>query len=104
MFCFVLLCVFFICPIYKDPYQDSTSGTEKNLPSITFLDTQVSLAPTLLRLSVRRSHVFGFPFCQRLWYLTKRRDDIAMADMVADLAANVEVHMVADMELDKLIN
>ena len=41
----------------------------------------MSLAPTPVRPSVRRSHVFGFPFCQRLWYLTKRRDDIAVADM-----------------------
>ena len=56
MFCFVLLCVFFICPIYKDPYQDSTSGTEKNLPSITFLDTQVSLAPTHVSWLVGPSH------------------------------------------------
>ena len=32
----------------------------------TFLDTQVSLAPTHVRCpSVR--HTFGFPFCQRLW-------------------------------------
>ena len=37
-----------------------------------FLDT---LAPTPVRLSV--SDTFRFSFCQRLWDLTKRRDDIA---------------------------
>ena len=31
-------------------------------------------------------HTFGFPFCQRLWVLSKRRDDIVVADMVADMA------------------
>ena len=45
---------------------------------------------------------FGFPFCQRLWDLTKRRDDIAVADMVADISADMEVHMVADMGVDKV--
>ena len=40
---------------------------------------------------------FGFPFCLRLWDLTKRRDDIVVADMVVDMAADMEVHMVADM-------
>ena len=44
--------------------------------------------------SVRNN--FGFPFCQSLWDLTKRRDDIAVADMAAD----IEMHMVADMEVD----
>ena len=39
---------------------------------------------------------FGFPFCQRLWALTKRRDDIVVADM--------EVDMVTDMEMDKVAN
>ena len=34
------------------------------------------------------SHLFGFPFCQRLWALTKLRDDIVVADM--------EVHIVAE--------
>ena len=46
----------------------------------------------------RWSHFFGFPFCQSLWALTKRQDDIVMADMVADM----EVDMVADMEVDKV--
>ena len=39
-----------------------------------------------------------FSFCQRLCDLTKRQDDIAVADMVADM----EVHIVADMEVDKV--
>ena len=66
-----------------------------------FLDTQVSLAPTLVSpSSVHKG--FGFPFCQCLWDLTKRRDDIAVADMVADMAADMKVHMVADMEVDKV--
>ena len=34
--------------------------------------------------------------------LTKRRDDIVVADMVADMAADMKVHMVADMEVDKV--
>ena len=47
--------------------------TENN--ELSFLDTQVSLAPTLVRCrSVRRSvrHTFGFPFCQGLWTITER--------------------------------
>ena len=68
-----------------------------------FLDTQVSLAPTPVRPSVRPSvsmegNTFGLPFCQRLWDLIKCRDDIAVAAMVADM----EVHIVADMEVDKM--
>ena len=35
-------------------------------------------------------NTFVFPFCQSLWDLTKRRDNIAVADMVADM----EVDMV----------
>ena len=48
-------------------------------------------APTPVSLSVRKSegHTFGFPFCQRLWAIAKRRDDIVVADM--------EVDMVDDM-------
>ena len=55
-----------------------------------FLDTQVSLAPTPVRTSVSSNvgHTFGFPFCQRHWNLTKRRDGIAMVD--------IELHMMAD--------
>ena len=46
---------------------------------------QVSLARTYPGQSVSKfvSHTFGFPLCQRLWALTKRRDDIVVADMVA---------------------
>ena len=33
---------------------------------------------------------------------TKCRDDIVVADMVADMVTDMEVHMVADMELDKV--
>ena len=42
-------------------------------------------------------HTFWFPFCQRL---TKRRDDIVVANMVADMVADMEVDMAADMEID----
>ena len=56
-----------------------------------FLDTQVSVAPTQ-QLLVGPSHIFGFPFCQCLWDLTKRRDDIVMADMEVDIVA----YMVAN--------
>ena len=65
-----------------------------------FLDAQSCLAPTPVSQSVRNS--FGFPFCQRPWDLTERRDDIVVADMVADMAADMEVHIVADMEVDKV--
>ena len=58
-----------------------------------------SVSNTYPGLSVRRRHTFGFPFCRRLCDLTKRRDDIAVADMVADTA---EVHMVADTEVGKV--
>ena len=34
--------------------------------------------------------------------MVKRRDDIVVADMVADTAADMKVHMVADMEVDKV--
>ena len=70
----------------------------------------VFLAPTPLRPSVRRYIVgsirtavrdtFGFPFCQRLWALTKRQDDIVVADMVVDM----EVDMVGGMEVDTVAN
>ena len=61
-----------------------------------FKDAQASLAPP--RPSVR--HTFGFPFCQRLWALTKRRDNI----MVANMVANMKVDMVADMKVDMVAN
>ena len=60
---------------------------------VYLLDTQVSLAPTPVSPSVHNT--FGYPF----WDLTKRRDNIALAAMVAELVADMEVHMVADMEL-----
>ena len=41
-------------------------------------------------------HTFGFLFCRRLWALTKRWDDIVVADTVAIMESN----MVADMEVD----
>ena len=54
---------------------------------------------------------FEFAFCQRLWDLTKRRDYIVVADMVADMSAdNIflkhmadrEIHMVADIEVARV--
>ena len=54
-----------------------------------------SVSSTPVNLSVRPSssvhNSFGFPFRQRLWDLTKRWEDFA---------ADMEVHMVADMEVD----
>ena len=47
---------------------------------------------------------FWFPFCQRLWDLTKRRDDIAVTDMEVDMVVDMEVNMVADMAVDKVAN
>ena len=49
------------------------------------------------RSSVGKSvrHAFVFPFCQRLWVLTKHRDD-----MVADMEVDKVAYMVADMEVD----
>ena len=66
------------------------------------------LAPTPVFPSVGWSvgDTFGFPFCQRLWALTKRRDDIVVVDMevdkVAEIRADMELEMVADMEVDKV--
>ena len=47
---------------------------------------------------------FWFPFCQRLWDLTKRRDDIAVTDMEVDMVVDMEVNMVPDMAVDKVAN
>ena len=44
-------------------------------------------------------HSFGFPFCQPLWALTKRRNDIVVADTVAIMESN----MVAEMEVDNVV-
>ena len=35
-----------------------------------------------------------------LWALTKRRDNIVLADMVADMVADIEEDKVADMEVN----
>ena len=62
-----------------------------------FLDTQVSLAPTPVSLSVRPSsvrHTFGFPFWQH-------RDDIVVATGVDKLAVEV-ADMVMDTEVDMI--
>ena len=40
-----------------------------------------------------------FPFCQRLWDLTNHRDDIVVADMVADMEVDKVADMVADMKV-----
>ena len=47
---------------------------------------------------------FWFPFCQRLWDLTKRRDDIAVTDTEVDMVVDMEVNMVPDMAVDKVAN
>ena len=46
---------------------------------------------------VGRSYLW-ISFCQPLWALTKRRDDIVVADTVAIMESN----MVADMEVDNV--
>ena len=51
-----------------------------------------------------KSGTFGFLFCQRLWALTKRRDDIVVADMVANIVADMDVDMVADNDVDMVAN
>ena len=58
----------------------------------------MSLAPTPVSPSV--GDTFEFAFCQRLWDLTKRRDDIVVANMVDDMVADMEVDKVADMVAD----
>ena len=45
-------------------------------------------------------HTFGFPFCQRLWALTKRWDDIVVADIEVDMVADMAVDMVAELDVD----
>ena len=62
-----------------------------------FRHAKVSPAPT-------PGDTYGFPFCQRLWALTKRRDDIVVADMVADKVAELEMDIVADMEVTQSYN
>ena len=58
--------------------------------SVLFLDMQASLAPTMVRpSSVGKSLRDTFS----IWDLTKRRDDIALTDMVADMEVD-KVHVV----------
>ena len=56
-------------------------------PKLEIINTPLALTWSVCP-SVRKSvgNTFGFPFCQRL--LTKRRDAIAVAAMVADIAAD----------------
>ena len=63
-----------------------------------------SPAPTPVSPSIRKKvcNTFGFPFCQRLWDLTKRTDNIVVADMVAYMVADMEMDMVVDMEVNKV--
>ena len=72
--------------------------------SSVFRCASVSIKDSLLSTPVIPSfcHIFGFPFCQRLWALTKHRDDSVVGDMVDDMVGDKEVHMVADMEVDKV--
>ena len=44
---------------------------------------------------------FEFTFCQRFWDLTKRRDDIVVADMELDMVSDMEEDKVADKGADK---
>ena len=73
-----------------------------------FRIAEASLEPTLVtvrwlvRLSV--SHTFRFRFCQCLWGLTKRRDNIVVDNMEVDMVADMEVDKVADMEVDMVAN
>ena len=64
----------------------------KSLQCTVFRCASISSSP-----SIRPSHTFGFPFCQ---HLTKHRDDIVVADMVADMVADIVVDMVADIVVD----
>ena len=72
--------------------------------SSVFRCASVSIKDSLLSTPVIPSfcHIFGFPFCQRLWALTKHRDDSVVGDMVDDMVGDKEVHMVADMEVEKV--
>ena len=70
---------FLWCLVVSPSVQD-----DHKLPG--FLDEQTSLAPTPVSKFVR--HTFGFIFCQGLWDLTKRQDNIVVADMVADMMAD----------------
>ena len=88
---------------FKNPFTESVhkGGTTPRLQKVSFQEFPDfdSMHPSLVR------HTFGFPFCQRLWDLKKRQDDIVLADMVDDIVANIEIHkladIVADMKADK---
>ena len=68
----------------------------------SFLDAQASLAPTPVSSYVCRLVILSD--FQRLWALTKRRDDIVVADMEVDMGADMGVNMVAYMMVDMLAN
>ena len=64
-----------------------------------FLDAQASLASTPVSPSIGKSVILSnFHSVSVSEPLTKRRDDIVVADTVIDM----EVDMVADMEVDKV--
>ena len=66
--------------------------------SKVFLDAQASIAPT--PVSPSSVTLSNFHSVQRLWALTKCRDDIVVVDMVTDMVADMKVDIVADMEAD----
>ena len=79
-------------------------------PNANFLDTQVSLAPTPVSLSVRRKvTLFRISILSASLSPQKAtRRDIVVADMAADMevymVANMEVDKVADMEVDMVVD
>ena len=88
-----------ICPgPYNEPsepfwWQDPWDRALKYIEQV--LQTAVSdISHHYASVSWLVGHTLGFPFCQHLWALTKGRDNIVVA--------NMEVNMVADMELGKV--
>ena len=67
----------------------------KQILNAKIIFRHASVSSTYTGLSIHPSvppsvgDIFGFPFRQRLWALTKRRDDIAVANMVDDMAADI---------------
>ena len=55
-------------------------------------------------LDAQLTNTFEFPFCQRLWALTKHQDNILVANMEVDIVAEMEVDMVADINIIININ
>ena len=49
------------------------------------------------------SGTFGFPFCQPPLALTKRRDDIVVTNMIADMRVAMVADMVVFLENEKNI-